>query len=118
MVTISQVVKKIVDDLPYVHECLGKGMLNCAYTAEYMRPRVEQELGVKVKTSAVMMALRRYGEEIVRRYDTKFPFDYRSEVALKSGIVDIAIQRSPTLFAKLKSLYTSTDYERGDVLNI
>lgn len=118
MVTISQIVKKFVNELPYVHECLGKGMLNYAYTAEYMKPKVEEELGVKVKTSAIMMALRRYGEDIVRKYDSKFPFDYRSEVALKSGIVDIAIQRSPTLFAKLKSLYTSTDYERGDVLNI
>ncbi len=118
MVTISQVVKKFVNELPYVHECLGKGMLSYAYTAEYLKPKVEEELGVKVKTSAVMMALRRYGEEIVRKYDSKTPFDYRSEVALKSGIVDIAIQRSPTLFAKLKSLYTSTDYEKGDVLNI
>ena len=118
MVTISHVVKKLVDDAQYIHECLGKGMLNYAYTAEYLKPKVEVELGKKVKLSAVMMALRRYAEEIVRKYDSKFPFDYRSEVTLKSGMVDIAIQRSQTLFSKLKLLYNSTDYEMGDVLNI
>lgn len=118
MVTVSHLVKKFVNDAPYIHECLGKGMLNYAYTAGYIKPKVEAELGKKVKLSAVMMALRRHAEELTRKYDSKFPFDYRSEVALKGGMVDVSIQRSPTLFAKLKSLYNSTDYERGDVLNI
>jgi len=118
MVTISHIVKKLVEDSPYIHECLGKGLLNYVYTAEFFKPKIEHELGKKVKTSAIVMALRRYGEDLKRKYDSKFPFDYRSEVALKGGIVDIAIQRSPTLFAKLRSLYNSTDYERGDVLNI
>ncbi len=118
MVTISHVVKKLVDDSQYLHECLGKNLLNFAYTAEYLKPKVELELGKRVELSAVVMALRRYGEEIVRKYESKVPFDYRSEVTLKSGIVDIAIQRSQTLFGELRKLYNSTDYEAGDVLNI
>ncbi|MBI1972326.1 MAG: hypothetical protein HYS53_03425 [Candidatus Aenigmarchaeota archaeon] len=118
MVTISHVVKKLVEDSPYIHECMGKGLLNYAYTADYFKPKVEHELGKRVKTSAIVMALRRCAEDLKRKYDSKFPFDYRSEVSLKGGIVDIAIQRSPMLFAKLRSLYTSTDYEKGDVLNI
>lgn len=118
MVTVSHVVKKLIDGSQYLHECLGKGLLSHAYTAAYLKSKVEEELGKEVKTAAVMMALRRYEEEIVRKYDSKPPFDYRSEVTLKSGIVDIAIQRSETVFAKLRQLYGSTDYERGDVLNI
>ncbi len=118
MVTTSHIVKKLVDDSQYIHECLGKGLLNFAYTAEYLKPKVESELGKKIKLSAVVMALRRYGEDIVRKYESKVPFDYRSEVTLKSGIVDIAIQRSQTLFGELRMLYNSTDYEAGDVLNI
>ncbi|MBI3413117.1 MAG: hypothetical protein HY051_03490 [Candidatus Aenigmarchaeota archaeon] len=118
MVTVSHIVKKFVDDSSCLHECLGKSLLNYAYTAEYLRPKVEAELGKKIKLSAIIMALRRYGEGLERKYESRFPFDYRSEVTLKGGIVDIAIQRSPTLFAKLRLLYNSTDYERGDVLNI
>ncbi|MBI4176755.1 MAG: hypothetical protein HY516_00145 [Candidatus Aenigmarchaeota archaeon] len=118
MVTIGHVVKRLIDNSQYLHECLGKGLLNHAYTAVYLKPKVEEELGKEVKAAAVMMALRRYGAEIKRKYDSKLRFDYRSEVTLKSGIVDIAIRRSETVFAKLRQLYGSTDYELGDVLNV
>ncbi|MFH0890401.1 MAG: hypothetical protein V1836_04680 [Candidatus Aenigmatarchaeota archaeon] len=118
MVTTSQIAKKIVNESMFLHECLGKGMLNYAHAAEYMKPKIEAELGKRIKLSAVIMALRRYEDEIERKYESKFPFDYRSEVTLKSGMIDIAVQRSPAIFGKLKQLYNVIDYEKGDVLNI
>ena len=118
MVTISQIAKKAVDNSQFMHECLGKDMLSYTNAAQYLKPRIESELGRKVKLSAIIMALRRYGEEIIRKYESVSSFDYRSDVTLKGGIVDIAIQRSPSIFAKLKQLYNATNYEKGDVMNI
>jgi aspartokinase len=118
MVTISHTVKKLVDGMPFIHECLGKGMLNYAYAARYLKSRVEPELGRDVDSHAIIMALRRYGEELTRKYESRVPFDYRSEVTLKGGIIDIALQTSPTIFGKLKELYGIIDYVKGDVMNI
>ncbi len=118
MVTTSQITKKIINETMFMHECLGKGLINYVRAAEHIKPKIEAELGKRIELSAIVMALRRYGGEIERKYESKFPFDYRSEVTLKSGMIDIAVQRSATIFGKLKQLYNSIDYEKGDVLNV
>ena len=117
MVTISQVVQKIVNDKIFILEPLSKGIISNVALAEQLRPDIEEELGRKVKTHAIVMALRRYTEEIKKTHK-EIAFDYSSEIILKTDICDIAVLRSPTLLTKLKRLYDIVDFEKGDILNI
>jgi len=117
MVTISQTVKKIVNDKIFILEPISKGIISNVSLAEKLKPEIELELCRKVKTHAIVMALRRYSDEIQKKHK-EITFDYSSEIILKTDICDIALIRSPTLITKLKKLYDIVDFEKGDILNI
>ena len=117
MVTVSQTVQKIVNNKIFILEPLSKGIISNVALAKQLKSQIEDDLGKKVKTHAIVMALRRYSEEIKKSHK-EITFDYSSEIILKTDICDIALLRSPTLFTKLKRLYDIVDFEKGDILNI
>jgi len=118
MVTISHIVKKIVSEQPFVEEALGIGIISIANLAEQILPKIEAELGKKVKHAAVVMALRRYSEEISEHRKKTKLFDYRGEILIKTNICDFTIVKSPSLLAKLRSIHHLVNFERGDTLNV
>ncbi|MBW2989337.1 hypothetical protein KY358_03395 [Candidatus Woesearchaeota archaeon] len=116
MATISHLIKKIVSSRPMLHDAVGQGIISYGNLAEQLMPEIEDELDRKVKHSAVVMALRRYAETIQK---TQRPsFDYNSEIIMKTSLCDISVRKSPSLFGKLKRIYSLVDYEKGDALNI
>ena len=118
MVTISHIVKKIVSEQPFVEEALGNGIISIANLAEQMLPKIEQELGKKIKQAAVVMALRRYSEEIAEHRKKTRKFDYAGEILMKTNICDVNFVKSHTLMAKLKTIHNLVNFERGDTLNV
>ena len=118
MVTISHLVKKIVNDKPFLQEALAQKIISYGNLAEQLTPKIEEELGKKIKHSAVVMALRRYSDELKDLHEKVKPFDYRSEIVMKTNICDINAVKSPALVNKLNKLYSIVDFEKGDVLNI
>ena len=117
MVTISQVVQKLVDENVYVQESMDKDIISYASLAKQLKPRVEEIIEKKVKTHAIEMALRRYREQLKEKHK-QITFDYSSDIIMKTNVCDIAVQRSPALLIKLKKLYDIVDFEKGDLLNI
>ncbi len=117
MVTISHIVQKLVDDKIFIQEPMSKGIVSYGPLAEQLKPEIEKELGKKVKTHAIVMALRRYTDAIKEKHK-EVNFDYSSEIILKTDVCDIALLRSSSLLKKLKSLYDVVDFEKGDILNI
>ncbi len=118
MVTISHIVKKIIKDKPFLEEALSQKLVSYGNLAEQIKTKIEEELEKTVKHSAVVMALRRYADEI-KGTETKIAkFDYSSEIVIKTNICDFTVVKSQTLLAKLKQLYSMVDFSRGDILNI
>jgi len=118
MVTVSHIVKKIVSDQPFVEEALGRGVISFANLAEELSPKVEEELGKKAKHAAIVMAIRRYADEIsIHRKHLK-EFDYTGEILMKTNISDFTVVKSQSLLAKLKTIHNLVDFERGDTLNV
>ena len=118
MVTISHIAKKIVSEQPFVEEALGRGIISIANLAEQIMPNIEKELGKKVKQAAVVMALRRYSEEISEHRKSTRNFDYTGEILMKTNIADFTFVKSPSLLAKLRTIHNLVNFERGDTLNI
>jgi len=86
--------------------------------AEQLKPEIEQELGKKVKESAIVMALRRYSEEI-QGFDKKLgKFKFQGEIIMKTNIMDFNVVKSSNLLNKIKNLYGLVDFGRGNTLNI
>ena len=64
MVTISHLVKKKIEDKPFLQEALRRKLINYGALADELKPEIEKELQKKVKHSAVMMALRRLADQL------------------------------------------------------
>ena len=118
MVTVSHIVKKIISEQPFVEEALGEGIISVANLAEHVLPKIEKELNKKIKHAAVVMALRRYSEEIAEHRKKSKSCDYNGEILMKTNICDFTVVKSPSLLAKLKTLYNLVNFERGDTLNV
>lgn len=121
MVTISHLTKKYVEEAPFLHEALSRGVLNYGSTASMLKQRIEKELGRKIKPSSIVMALRRHREDMARRHDSKriiMALSRETELGIKSGLCIITLRKSKRLFDALRTLYSIIDYEKGDIINI
>jgi len=116
MVTIAHLVKKHIDCMPFLQEAMFKEIISYGNLADELQPAIEKELGKKVKTSAVIMALRRYAESL--KFTKKKKFDFSSEIIMRTGLIDIAVLKSLNLFGILDKIYKIVDYEKGELLNI
>lgn len=118
MVTVSHVVKKIVSEMPFIEEGLSRGIISYGNFAEEIKPKIEAELGKKVKDAAIIMALRRHAEQLEQKNARFRKFNFKGEILMKTSINDFTVVRSDSLLPKLKSLYSIVNFERGDTLNI
>ena len=118
MVTVSHIVKKIVSEQPFVEEALGRGIISIAGLAEELAPEIEKEMNKKIKQAAVVMAIRRYSEEISEHRSKLKSFDYTGEILMKTNIADFTFVKSPSLLTKLRTIHNLVNFERGDTLNI
>lgn len=118
MVTISHLVKKAVNENSFLLEAMGKELISHGSLAEQLKPEIERELGKKVKDSAIVMALRRYEEEL-QGYDKKIKrFSFKGEIIMRTNIIDFNVVKSNNLLSKIKNIYNLVDFEKGDTLNI
>ena len=118
MVTVSHLVKKIVGENSFLMEAMGKELISYGNLAEQLKQEIEKELGKKIKEPAIIMALRRYADDL-RDFDKKTRrFRFEGEILMRTNIMDFNIVKSNSLLNKIKNLYGLIDFERGDVLKI
>ena len=118
MVTVSHIVKKIVSGQPFVEEGLASGIISIGNLAEQIQPKIEKELDKKIKLPAIVMALRRYSDEISEHRKKISKFEYKGEILMKTNLCDFTIVKTPALLTKLKVIQNLVNFERGDTLNV
>ena len=117
MVTVAHLVKKHVRENTFLLEAMSREIISFANLAEKLKPEIEKELGKKVKEAAIVMALRRYSEEL-DSFDTKVTKKWQGEIVMRTNVIDFNVVKSPSLLSKLKQLYAIVDYDRGDTFNV
>ena len=118
MVTVSHLVKKIISEQPFLEEALGKGIISMGNLAEQLLPSIEHELGKKVSQAAIVMALRRFAEEVAEQRKKTRKFNFTGEILMKTNVCDFTFVKSQSFLSKLKTVYDLVNFERGDTLNI
>lgn len=116
--SVSSCVKKIIDKTPFINEMLVKGILSYSNYATSIKDDVERSYGKNVKHSAIVMAIRRYGDELRARdkNENKNEVDY--EIVMKTKIFDLNIVRNDKFLSKLAKLYHEVSTDKGDFLNV
>lgn len=118
MVNVSHLVKKFVDDNPFVAEAMQRGIISNPGLAEELKPEFEKEMKKEVRLPAIVMALRRYGEELEKKVPDKKTDKLTSEINLKSGLCVIGVRNTTTASEVIEKIHQLVDYEKGDTLNI
>ena len=118
MESVSSRVKYLLENKPFLLDALSRGILSLGNLATEFKPDIEKFLGKTIKETAIVMALRRYGEEIRERRETIVSAPISGEILMKTNICDFNILKSTNLLSRLKNLYVLVNIERGDFLNI
>ncbi|MDD3902169.1 MAG: hypothetical protein WC136_02900 [Sphaerochaeta sp.] len=116
--SVSSCVKRIVDKSPFIHEMLINGILSFSNYADAIQLEVQKAYGKEVKSSAIVMALRRYGEELKGRAMKEVHGNVEYGIVMKTNIFDVNLVRRDSFISKLGALYDQISTEKGDFLNI
>ena len=116
--SVSSCVKRIVDKSPFIHEMLINGILSFSNYASSIQDEVQKAYGKEVKASAIVMALRRYAEELRKGSYKKQVGNVEYGIVMKTNIFDLNLVRRDSFISKLGVLYGQISTEKGDFLNI
>ncbi len=117
MSSIASVVAGRLRNEPFLVQALSRRIVNFGALAVEFQPGIEKALGRPVKVSAIAMALHRFGEK-QRPQKTAGASVLRTELVLRTGLVDLTLARSGSLIHKVRELYAREDLSHGDFFNI
>ncbi|MCF7915950.1 MAG: hypothetical protein K9L66_12350 [Spirochaetaceae bacterium] len=118
MESVSSMVKKLLKQKPFLLEAFERGILSYGSLAEEFKPLIEQSLNKEVKESAIVMALRRYADDVQRKTPVIRENRLSCEIVMKTNICDFNMRKTENLLPRLKELYGIVNLGRGDFLNV
>lgn len=118
MESISSIVKGLIETNPFLLEAMARGILSYGNLAAELSPLVQSRLDKPVKESAIVMALRRYGEDVKRLSGMGSSRSISCEIVMKTNICDFNVVKRGELLDRLQGLYSIVNLGRGDFLNI
>lgn len=118
MLSVSAAVKQIIDRSPFLYEMLIQGILSYSNYAATIEKQVEQLCGKEVKQTAIVMAIRRYGDLLRLKESEQKEYNLNYEIVMKTNIHSINMARSDSVVGKIGQLYQLIKSKSGDFLNI
>lgn len=116
--SVASCVKNVINRSPFISEMLIQEVISFSNLAKSIQGKVEAAYGESVNTSAIVMAIRRYADELKKdRVDTpKGSIEY--DISMKTNIYDVNFLRNDAFISKMPELYDLVHVDSGDFLNI
>ncbi|WP_421919480.1 hypothetical protein [Marinifilum sp.] len=109
MITIPQVVEKIVNTQPFLAEALVEGLINVSSLARKIQNQVEDTVKKPVKIGAIIMALNRLAPNLEVKINPglKDVITNVGDIIVRSNLMDFTFKNSNTLIEKHMELLRS-----------
>lgn len=105
MITVPELVRKIVLHSPLMEEGLAAGIINLSALARKILPQIEKELMKKVEEMTVVMALKRLSLKIEEKSCAIAEFLKKmGDLTVRSNLVEFTFRNSDSLLEKQKLL--------------
>ncbi len=105
MITVPELVRKIVLNSPLMEEGLAAGIINLSALARKILPQIEKELMKKVEEMTVVMALKRLSLKLEKKSSTMAEFLKKmGDLTVRSNLVEFTFRNSDSLLEKQKLL--------------
>lgn len=118
MVTVAHVVRKIIQDKPFIQECMNMDLINHGALAQHLKPEVEEEMGREVKHLTISMALRRLNESKMNTELSKLVIDKTTDLSTRSHLVEYVVRKSYKILDSLDEFQNEVNIEDGDLVSI
>lgn len=117
--SVAFYVKEIINRSPFISEMLIQEVISFSNLAVFIKPKVEALYGSEVSSAAIVMAIRRYTQDLkklnhIEKRKNKIDF----EISMKTNIYDVNIKRSNSFISNIPNLYSIIKSENGDFINI
>lgn len=104
MITVPEVVEKIIKQSPYLEETFNRGIINYSALARQIKPEVEKQTFKNVQEGAIVMALKRLSKTIKSKNNIGQVFRTTPDLMVRSNLVEITMANSESLVKKYKTL--------------
>ena len=104
MITISEIVEKIIRKTPFLEESLNKKIINLSALARIIKPEIEKELYKEIKEGAIVMALKRLSNRLSKKIDIAAVFKNSPDIIVRSNLIEYTLINSQTLISKHQKL--------------
>lgn len=120
MATIAHIVAKIIREQPHLEDFIERDLVSFHRLARYLLPLIKAETNEEVNEGAVVMALSRLREKMVKRRGEQIgqPSWEKIEVSMRSGVVEIDLPRNEGAYGRLEKLRKMIDSPQEDFFNV
>jgi len=118
MITIATAVEKIIRRKPFLEEALSQKIINLSSLARLIVPEVEKLTLKKVKTSAIVMALKRKSKNIGALLLEKRVLKEKFDLITRSNLIEFTIFNSDFSSEKHKKIIETAEKSKKYFLTI
>ena len=116
--SVAGCVKNVINRSPFISEMLIQEVISFSNLAKFIKPKVEALYGQSVNSAAIVMAIRRYAEDLKRNKEKRKQGTINYEISMKTNIYDVNFLRNDSFISSLPVLYERIRPESGDFLNV
>lgn len=116
--SVATCVKQIINRSPFISEMLIQDVISYSNLSKFIQPKVEALYGRSTNLAAIVMAIRRYSDELKSKKDYTKKEDLDYEIAMKTNIYDVNLVRNDSFISKLAKINDKVEFSKGDFLNV
>jgi aspartokinase len=113
---LAEIVRRRVDRLALVRDALNMGVLNFSAFANSVKDSVEAEFGRKVTREAIVLALKRYEDELKKEVVSDEILEVLRDCrfSLNSGMCDVALERNEKVEDAIFAIMKDVDWRKNE----
>lgn len=115
MITVSEVVARIIKDSPFLEEGVSNGLINFSSLARKMKPEIEKITFKPVTVGAIVMSLKRLSSEI-RRQANISQIIQNPDLLVRSNLIEYTVKNSDLLVSTQIQLLEQIAAEQSSFL--
>ncbi|OGI63365.1 hypothetical protein A2818_01505 [Candidatus Nomurabacteria bacterium RIFCSPHIGHO2_01_FULL_40_12] len=118
MITISQVVKDIINHSPFLSEVLYEDMANISGIARQIQPQIEKKLLEEVSEESIAMALRRIKRRLKAPVSDEEILKDTKNISVRSNLIEFVFSNSPDIIKIHQEILKITEKKKDSFFNI
>lgn len=114
MITVAEVVEKLVKQKPFIENALVEGLINLSSFSRQIKPDIEKTLKKPVTEASILMALKRLVPLIEVTMSRKIEKAIKKfgDIIVRSNLIDFTFRNSDTLIEKQSKLIRQITSEK------